>query len=81
MSCIYAIENVYLGIKNLPLHLFSMDAGESQTFLDWKQRLQIALDAAVGEDYGRLQKKNKNELLNILLCNTLNFICRFGVPS
>ncbi|ESW07599.1 hypothetical protein PHAVU_010G143100 [Phaseolus vulgaris] len=26
-------------------------SGESQTFLDWKQRLQIALDAAVGLEY------------------------------
>jgi len=31
------------------LHLF-YDAGESQTFLDWKQRLQIALDTAIGEE-------------------------------
>lgn len=35
----------------------ALDAGESQTLIGWEQRLQIALDSAVGEDYGRLQNK------------------------
>jgi len=64
---IYAIKMYISWYQDFPfLHLFSIDTGESQTFLDWKQRLQIALDAAVGEDYERLQKKNKNSCL--ILC-------------